>query len=269
MKIKTKAGSASESGSTGGGRWFLTYSDMITLLLALFIVLYSMASSNEKKYEQLVQGFHTALNNASSSESAASGGGGGTGTAAAGAGGGVVLKAGQKIVNIDALDQVYNSLNDYISKNHLEEQIGLTKSGEYVQIHLKDVVMFQPNTADMLPTSKPILQQIELAIAQVYDRVDHITISGHTADVVVNSTRSDQISWILSTQRAVTVLNSMLDYGLDGRKLSIQGYAHYAPVADNSTEEGRAKNRRVEITIYKNPSQDVARPSSQASSPQK
>ncbi|HBT91002.1 MAG TPA: chemotaxis protein MotB [Ruminococcaceae bacterium] len=256
MKIRPRPAGENPS---NGNRWFLTYSDMITLLLALFIVLYSMASANEKKYGQLVKGFRTALNTESASET-------GGGKAGAAGGQGVVLKAGQKIVNMDALDQVYQSLNGYISKNHLQDQISLTKSGEYVQVHLKDVVMFQPNTAEMLPGSKPIMREMEEALAAVYDRVDHITISGHTANVVVNSTRSDQISWMLSTQRAVTVLNSLLDYGLRGDKLSIQGYAHYAPIADNSTEEGRAKNRRVEITIYKNPSKDAAQNPSRTSS---
>ena len=92
----------------------------------------------------------------------------------------------------------------------------------------------------------------------MYDKVDHITISGHTADVVVNSSKSGQISWKLSTDRAVTVLNSLTGYGLKEDKLSIQGYAHYDPIASNETEEGRAKNRRVEITVYKYPSKDSA-----------
>lgn len=97
------------------------------------------------------------------------------------------------------------------------------------------------------------MKEIEGAIASVYDYVDHVTISGHTADVVVNSTQSDQISWKLSTDRAVTVLNSMIGYGLKQDKLSIQGYSHFMPVASNDTPEGQAKNRRVEITIYKAP----------------
>ncbi len=108
----------------------------------------------------------------------------------------------------------------------------------------------------MLPTSKPMLQEVEKAIAKVYDKVDHITISGHTADVVVHSTKSDQISWKLSTDRAVTVLNCLIGYGLQEDKLSVQGYAHFDPIASDETEEGRSKNRRVEITVYKYPSKD-------------
>ncbi len=245
-----------------GERWLLTYSDMITLLLALFIILYSMSTINEKKLQEIAKNFHSALNNGTS-QGTGSGAGAGNGNAlsvkpsssaaaSSGAGAGTINGAG-KVAADKALDAVFNTLQNYIKQNHLEDQIGLENTNDYIQIHLKDVVMFEPNSPDMLSSSEPIMKEIEGAIASVYDYVDHITISGHTADVVVNSTQSDQISWKLSTDRAVTVLNSMIGYGLKQDKLSIQGYSHFMPVASNDTPEGQAKNRRVEITIYKAP----------------
>jgi chemotaxis protein MotB len=244
-------------------RWLLTYSDMITLLLALFIILYSSSTINEKKLQELAKNFHSALNNTGTSQGAGSGTGAGNGNAlsvkpsssaaaSSGAGAGTVNGAG-KVAADKALDAVFNTLQNYIKQNHLEDQIGLENTNDYIQIHLKDVVMFEPNSPDMLTSSQPIMKEIEDAISSVYAYVDHITISGHTADVVVHSTQSDQISWKLSTDRAVTVLNSMIGYGLKQDKLSIQGYSHFMPVASNDTPEGQAKNRRVEITIYKAP----------------
>ena len=254
MKLQNKL-TGGEAPSKGD-RWFLTYSDMITLLLALFIVLYSMSSVNEKKAAEMADKLHAALNNSPQTTQTAQTAGGktssGTGT---GNGGKDGVAAG---VNVDALDEIYNELEKFVTQNHLQDQVGLENSGTYVQIHLKDLIMFQPNSAEMLPTSQPVLKEIEQAISKVYGQVDHITISGHTADVVVNSTKSDQISWKLSTDRAVTVLSSLIGYGLQEDKLSIQGYAHFDPVASNETEEGRAKNRRVEITVYKYPSDDPA-----------
>lgn len=236
-------------------RWQLTYSDMITLLLALFIVLYSMSSVNEKKAAKMADELHAALNNSPKTTQTVNGKGGtGNGTGN-GTGTGKGIGTG---VNIDALDEIYNDLEKFVEQNKLQDQIGLKSTDSYVQIHLKDLIMFQPNSAQMLPTSQPVMKEIEQAISKVYDKVDHITISGHTADVVVNSTKSDQISWKLSTDRAVTVLNSLIGYGLQQDKLSIQGYAHFDPVASNETEEGKAKNRRVEITVYKYPSKDSA-----------
>lgn len=244
-------------------RWLLTYSDMITLLLALFIILYSSSTINEKKLEAIAKNFHSALNNTGTSQGAGTGTGAGNGNAlsvkpsssaavSSGTGAGTVNGSG-KVAADKALDAVFNTLQNYIKQNHLEDQIGLENTNAYIQIHLKDVVMFEPNSPDMLASSQPIMKEIEDAISSVYAYVDHITISGHTADVVVHSTQSDQISWKLSTDRAVTVLNSMIGYGLKQDKLSIQGYSHFMPVASNDTPEGQAKNRRVEITIYKEP----------------
>ena len=241
-------------------RWLLTYSDMITLLLALFIILYSSSTINEKKLQELAKNFHSALNNTGTSQGTGTGGGSGNGNvlsvkpSSSGASSGAGAGTGTGRIAADkALDEVYNTLQNYITQNHLQDQIGLENTSTYIQIHLKDVVMFEPNSPDMLASSDPIMKEIEGAMAKVYDYVDHITISGHTADVVVHSTQSDQISWKLSTDRAVTVLNSLIGFGLKQDKLSIQGYSHFMPVASNDTEEGQAKNRRVEITIYKEP----------------
>lgn len=229
-------------------RWLLTYSDMITLLLALFIILYSMSTVDAKKVAQMAENLGVALNNAPATSAMAGGGGAGKG-----AGKGAGTGQGGVGVQQDALDEIYSILNTYIDKNHLQNQIALVNTDTYVKIHLKDMLMFIPDSPDMLPASDPVMLEIQQAISQVYDRVDHITISGHTADVGPHTTAGDQVSWRLSTERAVTVLNKLIGDGLKEDKLSIEGYAHFDPVANNNTEEGRAKNRRVEITIYKNP----------------
>jgi chemotaxis protein MotB len=243
---------------TNGGRWFLTYSDMITLLLALFIMLYSISNVDAEKYRKLAADFHTAFGTGTGMGTG-SGTGSGTGnafyyipgitttssTSSSGIG-------GVGTVENNALTEIYVILQNYIKANGLEDEIEVKDTGELVQIHLKDVVLFKPNSATMLESSKPIIKEIGSALAKVYDRVDHITISGHTADVVVDPKNSDKLSWELSTQRAVTVLNELVSDGLDQHKLSIQGYAHFDPIATNSTEEGRSQNRRVEISIYKN-----------------
>ncbi|HBN81660.1 MAG TPA: chemotaxis protein MotB [Ruminococcaceae bacterium] len=229
------------------GRWLLTYSDMITLLLALFMILYSMSTIDAKKFAQIAE-------SASYNLGTGQGTGTGTGTGAGGAAGTGKGTAGGKLgTQVDALDEVYGILSAYVEQNHLEDQIGLVNTNTYVKIHLKDKLMFVADSSRMLPESEPVVKEVEGAIAKVYDRVDHVTFSGHTADVGPHTPAADQVSWRLSTERAVTVLNKMIGYGLPQDKVSIEGYAHFSPVANNNNEEGRAKNRRVEITIYKNP----------------
>lgn len=221
-------------------RWLLTYSDLITLLLALFIILYSIAQVDAKKFNAIAEQFHSQMGDNP---------GGGTGTVS-GDGTGADFSGAEAM---SALDQVYQALNEFIVENDLQQQIELDNTDRYVRIHIRDTLMFVPDSAILLDESRPLLENIEKAIAQVYENVDYITFSGHTADVGGRSLADDQISWRLSTERAITVLNDFIGYGLPQKKLSIQGFAHFSPIAANDTEEGRAKNRRVEITIYKYP----------------
>lgn len=206
-------------------RWLLTYSDMITLLLALFIILYGMSSLNTGKFEDISKGLQKALNN--------------EGTQMAGP------EAG-------SLNDVYQALNQYISSNDLTQVMSLSYTGNSVTIHLKDTILFTPGTAKLQPGSIPVLQEIANAIKTVYDSVEHIAITGNTADLGHRDAANEADSWQLSVDRAVSVLNQMSDAGLAPDKLSIEGNSHYRPIASNDTEDGRAQNRRVEITIKGN-----------------
>jgi len=164
-------------------RWLLTYSDMITLLLALFIILYSMSTINARKVAEIAENFGIAMGTVAQEGGTGTGTGSGTGRGGRGAS-----------VSPDALDEIYTILDEYIDQNHLENSVGLDTTDTYVKIQLKDVLMFVPDSAEMLPASQPVLQLIEDVVAKVYDRVDHITISGHTADVGNRTQASQQIS---------------------------------------------------------------------------
>lgn len=244
-------------------RWLLTYSDLITLLLALFIILYSMSSVDLDKLKQLSkylsESFHVpetqvsnedielpdnlasilnnilVNNNSSNSTSGgnASGSGSGDGNTASG------------------LDEIYKELSSYIKENGLDGKIDITKTDTELHITLKDTVLFVPDSPTMLEESKPILKTIEESLVKIYEKIDHITISGHTADVYGEGNKSSAFAWQLSSNRAVTVLNFLKESGLPEHKLSIEGYSHFSPIASNETEEDRAKNRRVEITVRK------------------
>lgn len=235
---------------------------MITLLLALFMILYSMSTIDAKKFANMAE--QAGYQMGAVSNSAAAGGGTGNGNGTGTGSGETTTNAGNLNSTMDALDEVYAILQSYVEKNHLEDQIGLVNTNTYVKIHLKDKMMFVPDSSRMLPESEPVLKEVAEAISKVYDRVDHITFSGHTADVGPHTLSGDQTSWRLSTERAVTVLTKMIGYGMKQDKVSIEGYAHFSPVANNNNEEGRAKNRRVEITILRNPPiipADISKPS--------
>ena len=243
-------GESEEPEKENGERWLLTYSDLITLLLALFIILYTMSTIDLEKLKDLSKNLSAAFNNSSVSDNAGAGvgndntPGGGTETSATGFSG----DAAQS----NPLDDIYNQLNTYITNNNLQGKIELENTETYVKVRLKDVVLFVPDSPRMLQESQPILIEIKNALNGVYDKIDHVTISGHTADPENDQQVSSEFAWELSTDRAVTVLNYMVDQGLPQYKLSIEGYSHFNAIADNKTADGRSKNRRVEITISKN-----------------
>jgi chemotaxis protein MotB len=119
---------------------------MITLLLVLFIILYSMSTVDAKKTAKVAQQFANALGTGTSA-SAGTGKGTGSGT---GTGTGTGTGA-----QMDALDQVYDILQKYVDKNNLQSSINLDNTDNYVKIHLNNVLMFKPDSAEMLPASQP------------------------------------------------------------------------------------------------------------------
>lgn len=254
---------AEEPEKDNNERWLLTYSDMITLLLALFIMLYSISNVDAAKFKAFSAAFAKAFNNTNvtttgsqaglTSEQLAalmSGGGINAGSSSSGDDGtGSGSGSGDGNIQGNPLDEVYNTLKQYIDANHLETQITLVNTETYVTIRLKDSVMFYPDEYTMIPTSTPVLKNIAAAISKVYSRVDLIDISGHTAKVGSD----DMKAWQLSQDRTLTVLKAFVSYGLPQDKFRTRGCSHFEPVATNDTEEGRAENRRVEIKITKAP----------------
>lgn len=210
-------------------RWLLTYSDMITLLLALFIILYGMSSVDTMKLKEMSHGLEQVLNH--------------TGQVSGSTIGDSVS------ISAENLDNVYLALKAYIADHSLGNMIDVSSNGSAISIHLKDAMLFQPDTAILLPESKPVIQEISTSLEAIYSDINHITITGNTADLGHYDAANEADSWQLSVNRAVAVLNQMTTMGLEPGKMSIEGNSHYNPIASNDTEEGRAKNRRVEITI--------------------
>lgn len=225
-----------EEKSENGERWLLTYSDLITLLLALFIIMYGMSTENASK----VQAVSTALSEAFNSTGSGTGDGTGTGK---GGGGGTSLG------NADPLGTIYKQLNGYIEQNDLEDNVDLVKSDHAISIRLKDKLLFLGDSTVLKPGSEDTLKKVCQVVDQVYGNVQHLTITGNTADLGNHDPENEADSWQLSVNRAVTILDFLTANGLGPEKMSVEGNSHYNPVAGNDTEEGRAANRRVEITI--------------------
>lgn len=157
-----------------------------------------------------------------------------------------VLKDKMEEVSSDMLDtveeltQLYN-LDDYV-------EISLDPEYRYVQLTMKGSILFDPGKADILNDARPILSRLGDILGNFDGYI--IEIVGHTDNVPMTSGRFDNNNW-LSSARALNAAEFLINNNkLDPKMVKYSGRGEYEPIADNSTLEGRAKNRRVEIRIF-------------------
>lgn len=113
-------------------------------------------------------------------------------------------------------------------------------------VELPSAVLFDSGRTELKAEGKAAIEKVTEALATVAHR--DLMIAGHTDTVPIN-TRRYKNNWELSTQRAVVVVNYMIEKGLPPDHLAAAGYGEMDPIADNATEEGKAKNRRIEIQL--------------------
>lgn len=220
----------------GGASWMETYSDMVTLLLTFFVMLYAMSTMDAQKYAAIVESLTKQMNPQAYEQMVSS---------KQGEGEGAEGMAGD--VEKTDLDQLYTLLKQYVDENNLNDQVQVSKSEEYVFIRFSDAVTFRGYSDILEPSGKEILDVLADGLVLVDEYVEEVIIAGHTAKVEYDKTDIDRS---LSTDRANVVLRYLESKNvIDPSKYLAIGYGLYSPIADNSTPEGRAKNRRVEIYI--------------------
>lgn len=242
-------------------RWLVTYADMITLLMVLFIVLFAIGQTDLKKYKtlrhSLAKGF------------------GGPDKMALMDGGDGILEGGaspigivpQEVAAKGALDALGRRSTAWkIEKSKLEDtkatiekslkagtpgqisdsQIRITIGSRGLIISINsDVVLFAPGSADLQETGRKILDRIA---PQLVALPNTITVEGHTDNVPISGVYPS--NWELSTARAASVLRLFIERdGLPAKRGSAAGFADQKQLASNATAEGRSKNRRVEIVV--------------------
>jgi chemotaxis protein MotB len=147
----------------------------------------------------------------------------------------------------DDIDALYTLLKQYIEENELAEEVQLRKTEEYVFIRFSDSVAFRGYSDILEQEGKGVLDVLAEGLVLVDEYIEEVVIAGHTAKVDYDKTDIDRS---LSTNRANVVLRYLENKDvIDPAKYLAIGYGLYSPIADNSTPEGRAKNRRVEIYI--------------------
>ena len=228
-----------------GEAWLLPYSDLMTLLLALFIALFAMSQTDTTKMQQLAQAFTAAFN--MGGPSFFSGMGPSTSLQSA-----TMMKgednanAAYMKENAD-LNEAQEKLEQYIKEHDLQDQVSTELSEEGLMIRLKEKALFSSGSAQLQGQAEEIVPVIAALLSSLPERV---TISGHTDNVPI-ATAQFPSNWELSSARAVSLMRGVMGAqpALNPARFSALGYSEYRPIASNDTEEGRAQNRRVEVFI--------------------
>ncbi len=237
-------------------RWLITYADMITLLMAFFIMLFAMSQLDLAKFKEFQQGFASQVSN--SDINLVSDGGPGVLDGSAGTQEDL-LKQAEQVLNAqakedlarkherDQLLDVERKFIQLVRAAGIEHKVGfrLEHRGLVVSI-VSDDVLFEVGSADLRGEGRKVLNGLAGVLR---DMPNHVAVEGHTDNVPISGGLYRD-NWVLSTARATSVLSYLLDDdALSPSRASAAGYADQRPVAANTTSQGRAANRRVEIVI--------------------
>ena len=225
-------------------RYILTYADLITLLLGLFILLYSMSQQDIQKFRSYSAAFNLVFG---------SGGGKGVpigldpmlvgefpkpGFRSGRAGGASGSGSG-------AQQQMTKELQSLSQGEKGEEKFQVKQTSEGTVISLPEKLTFSSGQADLKPAARAVLD----SLAEVFKKYNSTArIEGHTDNMPISGTYAN--NGTLSVARASSAYTYLIERrGVDPAQLTLAGYGEYRPVAPNDTPEGRAKNRRIDIVV--------------------
>jgi chemotaxis protein MotB len=243
-------------------RWLLTYADMITLLMALFMVLFSITSVNKSKLEVLSKTLQEAFSGKVLP--------GGTSIRDTGADpkstsppaaaaipaitsvvgqSGSVAAAARAAKEQDSFVHLKQQIDAYSSSHGLQSKVQtvIAQRGLVIRL-LTDRVLFDSGAADLKPQALPVLAQVAGLLRS--KSTQPIMVEGHTDPVPIHGSVFPT-NWELSTARASRVVRSLIAGGVPAGRLSAAGYAALHPIGTNATDAGRSRNRRVEIVLLR------------------
>jgi len=218
-------------------RWIVSYADMLTLLFALFVVLYATSDANPNKLKivktSIDKAFSVDIKTGSAGASPIFDTGGGLAQ-------GIDQIKSQDLINLS------NQLGSFAKQNGLGNSIQVRSDVSSITISLQDNLLFDSGSADLKPGSQDVLAAVATALGGLPNQ---IRVEGHTDNVPVNNPEFPT-NWELSATRASRVLRVLLATGdLKPSQMFLAGYGDTRPIADNATPEGRALNRRADIVI--------------------
>ena len=217
--------------TAGMMRWLLTYADMITLMLALFIILFAMSTISRVKVQEFAKLVSAGFDNVWSVNQPPNGG-----------------TNGEQSFNASAnIPAIQRELQRYVERHKLQNQVQvhLDKRGLVITL-LSDKSYYDSGSAELRPETKKIIDDIYHFLKK---NNNLIRVEGNTDNVPIH-TALYPTNWELSTARAVGVVRYMVeDDGLDPTRVSAAGYGEFRPRKPNDNDADRQQNRRVDIVL--------------------
>ncbi|MCI9525967.1 MAG: flagellar motor protein MotB [Lachnospiraceae bacterium] len=263
---------------SGGGEasWLNTFADLMNLLLCFFVLLFAMSTVDAEKWEQLINSMQK------SSFSILSSGG-------ASVGEGMMISTGvsqlemlddyfkeetnssdeeetepkdketeptaeeelkeeYEAAGLKESEEMAEQIEEMLAKRQIDNQAEVDVNAQFVRITLSGALLFDSAQSQIREDALPLVDKLSMILANYNS--NQIEIEGHTDNVPISNAKYENND-VLSAYRAFAVKDYVLEHtALEAGKIYAAGCGEYNPVADNSTPEGRARNRRVEIKIY-------------------
>lgn len=248
-----------------------TFADLMNLLLCFFVLLFSMSTVDAQKFELIVASFSQSFSIFSGGDISVGKGmllGNGVdqlskldqyidsmGKAAESEEETEELEEIQAIqekleeAGLEASEKLAEQIEEAIEEGQMEDSIQVDFTSQYVQLTLKGAILFDSGSAKLKEEAMPIIERVALILERYAQHT--IEIEGHTDTVPMSSGGRYANNNELSSARALSMFDYLVEHTtLDPAKIKHSGRGEYVPVADNSTPEGRSRNRRIEIRIY-------------------
>jgi len=221
--------------------WIVTFSDLVTLLLVFFVLMFSISTMNLHKFKYAIKSIQVNLGEENPAVDLLE----------------IITEPEtekkkisiEDIVGIKTREQkMMDDINDIIDETQLGDHVVLTRADGKIMVRIKGAVLFESGAALLNPESRPILDQI-VRIINDYSEYN-VNIKGHTDDKPIRTEKFPS-NWELSSIRATNVLKYMIRSGVDPIRLTATGYAELLPIVENDSTENRSINRRVEFVLEK------------------
>lgn len=229
-----------KSSGEGGSNWMDTYGDMVTLLLCFFVLLYSISSVDQQKWEIIVKSFNPGADAVSQIVTDSD------------------LKEGDDDVSghmeqpemVDDFEDLMYSLQELIQEGKLSDNVSVEGGEGFAFITFRDMVFFDGDSSVLKDEGKPVLEAFGQAMSSVSDSIEQVQVLGHTSQASPNIPNEAHTDRLLSAERSAEVVAYLQQVSnIDPAKMVSSGFGQFRPIATFDTPEGRAQNRRVEILI--------------------